>query len=127
MVDRPRTRISATVIGAPDPRVLADFYERLLGWGRRADEPGWVMLGPPEGGTGLSFQQEVDFVAPVWPAGAGDQQMQLHLDIGVDDLDAGVAWAIECGASEAAHQPQDGVRVMLDPVGHPFCLFPTAF
>ncbi len=42
----------------------------------------------------------------------------------VEDLDAGVAWAIECGASLADHQPQDGVRVMLDPNGHPFWLFP---
>ena len=49
--------------------------------------------------------------------------MMIHLDIGVDDLDAGVAWAIDAGATLAEHQPQEAVRVMLDPAGHPFCLF----
>jgi hypothetical protein len=27
------------------------------------------------------------------------------------------------GAELACHQPQDDVRVLLDPVGHPFCLY----
>ena len=49
--------------------------------------------------------------------------MMIHLDIEVDNLDDGVAWAIEAGATLAEHQPQDDVRVMLDPAGHPFCLF----
>ena len=49
--------------------------------------------------------------------------MQLHLDIEVDDLDAAVALAAEAGATVAGFQPQDGVRVCLDPAGHPFCLF----
>lgn len=39
---------------------------------------------------------------------------------------AGVAWAVEAGATVAEHQPQEGVRVMLDPAGHPFCLFSGA-
>ena len=60
---------------------------------------------------------------PAWPAVPGEQQMMIHLDIEVDDLDVGVAWAIEAGATLAEHQPQDDVRVMLDPAGHPFCLF----
>jgi hypothetical protein len=50
--------------------------------------------------------------------------MMMHLDIGVEDLESGVAWAVECGAVVANHQPQRDVRVMLDPEGHPFCLFP---
>jgi hypothetical protein len=36
-----------------------------------------------------------------------------------------VAWAIEVGATLAENQPQEHVRVMLDPAGHPFCLFPS--
>ena len=51
--------------------------------------------------------------------------MMVHLDIATDDLDAAVAHALECGATLADHQPQDGVRVMLDPDGHPLCLFPS--
>ena len=33
------------------------------------------------------------------------------------------AHAVELGAQEAAFQPQDEVRVLLDPAGHPFCLY----
>jgi hypothetical protein len=49
--------------------------------------------------------------------------MMLHLDIAAEDLQAAVAWALQAGATLADHQPQDHVRVLLDPAGHPFCLF----
>ena len=120
---QPRMRVSATVLGAPDPRALAVFYERLLGWTRVTDKPEWVMLRPPSGGSGLSFQAEPDFVPPIWPSAPGAQQMMAHLDIAVEDLESGIAWALEAGARLADFQPQAHVRVMLDPVGHPFCLF----
>jgi hypothetical protein len=41
----------------------------------------------------------------------------------VSDLEAATAHARELGASVAGYQPQENVRVMLDPVGHPFCLY----
>lgn len=50
----------------------------------------------------------------------------MHLDIAAGDLSAAVAWAEDCGAERAAHQPQEGLVVMLDPAGHPFCLFRVA-
>jgi catechol 2,3-dioxygenase-like lactoylglutathione lyase family enzyme len=119
----PRLSLSATVLDAPDARELASFYRRLLGWPVREDEPDWVMIGPPDGGSGLSFQTEPEYVPPRWPATPGEQRMMLHLDIEVDDLTAAVAHATELGATLAAFQPQDDVRVLLDPAGHPFCLF----
>lgn len=120
---RPRFAVSAVVLGAPDARLLARFYERLLGWPIAVDQGGWVMIRNPGGGPGLSFQTEANHVAPVWPPRSGEQQMMMHLDIGVEDLGAGVAWALRAGAELAEHQPQDDVRVMVDPAGHPFCLF----
>ena len=39
-------------------------------------------------------------------------------------LDGGVAWALDAGARLADFQLQEHVRVMLDPVGHPFYLLP---
>lgn len=116
-------RFSTVNIGAPDPVALARFYGRLLGWSIGYEEPGFVIVRNPDGGVGLSCQQEDGYVAPVWPAGPGDQQMQLHLEIAVRDLDAAEAHARECGASVAEFQPQDDVRVCLDPAGHPFCLW----
>lgn len=115
-------RLVATVLGSPDPRTLAAFYSRLLSWEIKANEPDWATV-RPDSGAGLSIQLETDHVRPVWPSGPGDQQMQAHLDIQVDDLAAGVEFARSCGATEAEFQPQEDVRVMFDPDGHPFCLF----
>ena len=38
------------------------------------------------------------------------------------DLEAAVADAVALGATVATAQPQEHVRVLLDPAGHPFCL-----
>lgn len=119
----PRTTFTGTVLDAPDPRALADFYQRLLGFTVVADEPDWVKLASPEGGAGLAFQAEPAYTPPTWPAAPGAQQMMLHLDIEVDDLDAAVTYAVELGATQSAHQPQSDTRVLFDPAGHPFCLW----
>jgi catechol 2,3-dioxygenase-like lactoylglutathione lyase family enzyme len=126
-------RVSGPTLDAPDPIALAEFYERLLGWPivrREGPQPGnppldgWAMLRSPGGDLKIEVQWEPRYVAPVWPPVTGEQLMMVHLDIGVADLDAGVAWAVEQGARIAEHQPQQDVRVMFDPAGHPFCLFP---
>jgi catechol 2,3-dioxygenase-like lactoylglutathione lyase family enzyme len=123
MASGPRMTLTATVLDAPDARELAAFYQRLLGWTVGRDEPGWATLRPPDGGAGLSFQTEEAYVRPTWPAGPGDQQMMMHLDIEVGDLDVAGAHAIVAGATLAEFQPQEKVRVYLDPAGHPFCLW----
>ncbi|QQQ79840.1 VOC family protein [Saccharothrix sp. 6-C] len=115
--------LTATVLDAPDAQSLARFYRDLLGWPLRDDEPGWATLRPTDGGAGLSFQTEPDYRRPTWPASGDDQRMMAHLDIKVDDLEAAGARAVAAGATLADFQPQDGVRVYLDPAGHPFCLF----
>ncbi|MBA2529600.1 MAG: VOC family protein [Euzebyales bacterium] len=115
--------LTATVLDAPDARLLAEFYRHLLGLAMGTVEPDWVTLKPPEGGAGLSFQTETAYVKPTWPQGPGAQQMMMHLDIEVDDLDAAGAHAVTAGAVLAEYQPQDDVRVYLDPAGHPFCLW----
>jgi predicted enzyme related to lactoylglutathione lyase len=115
--------LTAAVLDAPDPRELADFYGQLLGWNVEQDEPDWVTLRAPRGGPGLSFQTETNYVRPTWPAGPGDQQMMVHLDIEVEDLEAAGAHAVAAGATLAGYQPQENVRVYLDPAGHPFCLW----
>ncbi len=122
-MERPFLRPNGVVLDSPDARELAGFWQRLLGWPRRSDEPGWVTLVAPNEGIGLSFQTETNYTRPVWPAGEGDPQMQIHLDIEVQDLAEAVDWAVAQGARLAEFQPQDDVRVLLDPAGHPFCLW----
>ncbi|GGK91036.1 VOC family protein [Streptomyces flaveus] len=117
-----RTKVSTVVL---DAHQLADFYVRLLGYEVRAEEPDWVLIRPPDGdGVSLAFETEREYVRPVWPSRKpGDQQMMLHLDIEVDDLEGETARAVAEGATLAGYQPQDDVRVLLDPSGHPFCLW----
>jgi catechol 2,3-dioxygenase-like lactoylglutathione lyase family enzyme len=119
----PSITFTAAVLGAPEGRALGLFYQRLLGWEIVTDTRDWFMLRPRHGGAGLSFQTEEQHTPPVWPAGADEQQMQLHLDLQVTDLAAACRYAEECGATQAPFQPQENVRVYLDPAGHPFCLY----
>ena len=67
------------------------------------------------------FQQATGYRAPVWPPVEGEQRPMMHFDFQVGDLDSAVAEAVALGASLAAAQPQQNVRVLLDPAGHPFC------
>ncbi|GAA4072795.1 VOC family protein [Nonomuraea soli] len=119
-----RLTLTGVNIGAPDPHALAAFYAALLGWEISREEEHDVYLSPPDGGPRtLSFQREEGFRPPVWPARPGGQQMMMHLEVMVDDLEAAVARAVSLGATVADFQPQDDVRVCLDPAGHPFCLW----
>lgn len=113
----------STVLECRDARGLADFYERLLGWTRISDDDDWAQLRPPAGGAGLSFSADPLYEPPVWPATTDHQQMELHPDFLVDDLARGVEHALACGARLADLQPQEHVRVLVDPAGHPFCFF----
>jgi catechol 2,3-dioxygenase-like lactoylglutathione lyase family enzyme len=121
-------RWTTVCVDCADAERLADFYCRLLGWQVAArDGHGWVQVGDPDGGVGLNFQSEDWYRAPTWPEKPEEQTKMLHFEILVDDMEAAVAHAVAAGATVAPHQPPDrdhsGLRVMLDPAGHPFCLF----
>ena len=119
---RPNLTLTEIVLDAPDAHELAEFYVRLLGEPIAIDESDWVTIRSATGPT-LAFATEPAYVTPVWPSESTAQQMMLHLDFLVDDLDRAVAHAVEAGATVASYQPQQDVRVMLDPAGHPFCLW----
>jgi predicted enzyme related to lactoylglutathione lyase len=109
-------------IEAPEPGALAAFYSELLGWSIGHEEPGTTVLVAPQGSVYVVFQQANDYRAPVWPPEDGHQRPMMHLDFQVADLDEAVTAAIALGATVAGYQPQENVRVLLDPAGHPFCL-----
>jgi catechol-2,3-dioxygenase len=113
--------LASISIDCPDPDALAPFYRGLLGL-REAfatSDRGVVSL---EGAGPMLTLMRVDtYVAPSWPDGT--QHQQMHLDVAVDNLESAVSDAVALGATEAAHQPAPNLwRVLLDPVGHPFCL-----
>ena len=98
----------------------------MLGWEIYKNKPNeFVLAVPGVSEAYMSFQQQTsaEWVRPVWPAQDGQQQMMLHLDVEVGELEAAVAHAVELGATVADHQQQENVRVLDDPAGHPFCLY----
>ena len=128
--DQPAGRSSRSdwwgvVLEAPDAQALARFYSELLGWeiAKQSPDEEEAAIAPPDGVAYIGFQKSAHYVRPVWPSAKGAQRITMHLDFEVTDLPAAVAHALELGAEEADHQPQANVRVMLDPAGHPFCLY----
>ena len=113
----PGMRLFAVTLDAPDASSLARFYAALLGMELTYEGPEGALIAG--GGKSVLFQQVSSYTPPRWPDPAHPQQG--HLDILVDDLDAGQARAVELGAS-----PLEGggtsYRVFADPAGHPFCL-----
>jgi len=115
-------------IGCADVGPVAAFYQRLLGFEvGELDPPGWAQLHDPAGGVHLNIQGEAWYEPPVWPEQPGAQAKMLHLEVEVVDLEAAVTAAVEAGGAQAPWQPPDRdasrIRIVLDPAGHPLCLF----
>jgi len=110
-------RYPSIVLDCPDPSRLATFYGALLDWKVEISDD-WADIRTD--GHCISFQQVVDYTPPAWPG--QDVPQQMHIDVVVDDLDAGEAAVLELGATKHDFQPGETFRVYLDPAGHPFCL-----
>ena len=122
---RTRTSWWGVTLDAPDAQELARFYADLLGWElfREPDGDGASVAPSVDAGYNLGFKTEPQYTRPAWPPQPGWPQMSMHLEIEVDDLDEAVDHALSVGAEMAHYQPQETVRVMFDPAGHPFCLY----
>lgn len=106
----------------PDPGTLAEFYRSLAGGEIVYSSPEFVFLaGEP---IGLGFQRAESALTSNWPEPTGP--LRVHLDFAVEDsaqLDELEAHPVALGARHPATQPRPGSwRVLLDPVGHRFCL-----
>ncbi|MFI6943145.1 VOC family protein [Streptomyces sp. NPDC050418] len=118
--------LQCTVLDCSEPAELARFYAALLGGEidrpdrRWATDEGWSTLHVPDGSV-LCFQRIPDYRPPRWPDPA--HPPQLHLDIGVPDLDA--AESVLLAAGGRLLSGGDGTqpwRVYADPAGHVLCL-----
>ena len=113
----PAMELYAVTLDAPDASALARFYAQLLELEVGYDGPeGALVAGGP---TSLMVQQISGYNGPQWPDPARPQQ--AHLDITVDDLDAGEERALALGATRLDGGGET-FRVFADPAGHPFCL-----
>ncbi|MFD9367371.1 VOC family protein [Streptomyces sp. NPDC060020] len=96
---------------------VAGFWGALLDLPQLPSRPGWVYLGQTGGPQPrLNFQ-------PVTEPKHG--KARLHLDVGVEDIDQGIAQVILLGGrfTGERHDYDEGVVVvMADPEEHEFCL-----
>jgi catechol 2,3-dioxygenase-like lactoylglutathione lyase family enzyme len=113
-------QLASISLDCPDTDLLAAFYSRLLGLEEAFATPGRGVVALAGAGPMLTLMRVASYVPPSWPE--GPQHQQLHLDVAVEDLDSAAEAAIALGAAPAEHQPASELwRVLLDPVGHPFC------
>lgn len=126
MKEIPSIKMYAFTIDCKDASALAAFYAKLLQWQVMFSNEEYTCLGAPTAAHGgypsLTFQQNPQYQPPVWPEEPQAQQQMAHLDFAVADLEASVAYALECGATLSEKQYSQDWRVLFDPAGHPFCL-----
>lgn len=135
-----RVTVRTVSLDCSDAHEMARFYGGVLGWEPTEVEPNWVLMRDPRGGTGLSFQRIDGYERPMWPEESGRQQKMIHLDLkvtppGADGegrfseeegqaaLEEAVKLALSVGGTLAQPQSREDLRVILDPAGHPLCLF----
>ena len=124
-------KVNSIVFDCDNPEKLAAFYRALLGGTVQVDPYGGHYLTVPGLDIGLGFQLDEDYERPVWLGDPKAQQIMLHLDIQVKDRQKAIDYALSIGAempSAQFCQPDWEVQwtTLLDPAGHPFCLFETA-
>lgn len=126
-----------TVIDATEPRALAEFYRRFLGYYYRngddppvaggTDDADWLVLVDSNGTRRLAFQLVDELPATTWPS--PKVPMQMHVDFTVadtDELERQRVRAAELGANlvlDRSDDPDEPLYVLADPSGHPFCVF----
>ena len=132
MQERYENTLNASVQGliydCDQPEQLARFYANLLGGTLTADPYGGFDVSVPGLGYELGFQRDENYTRPVWPGTKGDQLQMLHIDIQVEARQTAMKFALSLGATLPQTQfcqPDWDVQwvTLLDPAGHPFCLF----
>ena len=141
-MSRPAVRWNAICIdcGPSDFAATVSFYrsflDRPLGEDSCVDpdtcthegDGHWARVPGSRSEISVLIQAEPWYQTPTWPEQPTTQQTKMmHFEVMVEDVPSSVAFAVSCGATESGYQPPDRdhlrSRVMLDPAGHPFCLW----
>lgn len=111
-------RLSAIVINATDHDSLVNFWSELLGVGVARQIPGVFTWLEPQASAGSVSVAVQRVGAPT------EGRRRLHMDFGVDDLDAAIARVVELGGQHVEDQQVPGFhwKVMTDPEGNEFCM-----
>ena len=71
-------QVDGVTLDCPDPKVLADFYQRATGWPTVYDTGEYIYLSGP-GTFQLGFQRVAEQAPPSWPP----TERQAHLAFSV--------------------------------------------
>ncbi len=117
--------LQCIVLDCPEPAVLAQFYQALLGGEVDRPDPRWRVDADWStlhvDNLVFAFQRATEYRPPHWPDPAFPQQ--FHLDLEVDDLAAAHQQVLAYGGRLLDPDIDGrGWRVYADPAGHPFCL-----
>lgn len=107
------------VFDASDLVAESGFWAGVLG-GTVDAEDDWHMVSV-DGQWRVGVQLASDHVPPGWPDGS---PQQIHLDLGVDDIESAHEEVMSLGAKllKPAEKNGEPFQVYADPAGHPFCL-----
>jgi len=110
-------------IDCANPTRTRDFYAALTGWEAR-EGYGCPALAADNGLLILFMACDFEYIPPVWPEKPCKQQKQIHFNFQVNDLPTAVEEAIKLGTTKPQSQyGGDHFVTLIDPDGHPFCLF----
>jgi hypothetical protein len=116
----PIVDLAAVIVDCAGAGPMAAFYQAAFGGEIVSSEPDATCL--TVGGVMVIFRAVDGYRAPTWPS--ADVPMQIHLDFFADDLEQTEGLLHQHGATTPDYQPhrENGLIVMLDPAGHPFCI-----
>ncbi len=102
-----------------EPQALGEFWAAMLGGEVKYTSPTTVAVRTDW--MWVAAMQVADYRPPTWPE--NEVPKQIHLDLGVTELEPAAAEAQRLGATSAPFQPAPDLRrILFDPAGHPFCL-----
>jgi predicted enzyme related to lactoylglutathione lyase len=109
------------VFDAADLSAESSFWAGVLGGSIDAEDDWHTVF--VDGRPAVGIQLAPNHVPPDWPHG---NPQQIHLDLWIDDIQAGHEKVMSLGARllKAADNTEapDSFQVYADPAGHPFCL-----
>lgn len=119
MSRHPATAIAALTVDCDDAKAMVQFYTDAFGGSADPDFPHLDCVRID--GLLVLFRELDGWARPIWPGSS----IQMHLEIYVDDLQESEARLLGLGASKpAAQNPADpDLVILIDPAGHPFCIF----
>lgn len=113
----PVASLAMVTLDAPDAGPLGEFWSAVLGWPIVYSDENYAMLKGPSHALGIGTIP--DYKRPEWP---DDGHKQFHLDLAAEDIEQAVEKCVDLGATRAEPQPGETWTVLIDPVGHPFCI-----